>query len=105
MKLGWEHMNSIRFADFCGCGMSFRGLSCRAEQLLARQEGLCFTELTRFSSHPTRLSCPVYLILRDLIIRRLYVTVFALSNAGIVGSNPTQAMDVCVYSVYVVLCR
>jgi hypothetical protein len=33
-------------------------------------------------------------------------TVFARSNAGIVGSNPTQGMDVCVwvYCVYVVLC-
>jgi hypothetical protein len=26
---------------------------------------------------------------------------FALSNAGIVGSNPTRGMDVCVYSVFV----
>jgi hypothetical protein len=25
------------------------------------------------------------------------LTVFARSNAGIVGSNPTQGMDVCVY--------
>jgi hypothetical protein len=24
-------------------------------------------------------------------------TIFARSNAGIVGSNPTQGMDVCVY--------
>jgi hypothetical protein len=31
---------------------------------------------------------------------------FAPSNTGIVGSNPTQGMDVymCVYSVSVVLC-
>jgi hypothetical protein len=28
-------------------------------------------------------------------------TVFARSNAGIVGSNPTRGMDVCVYSVFV----
>jgi hypothetical protein len=31
-------------------------------------------------------------------------TVFTLSNAGIVGSNPTQCMDVCIvwiYSVFV----
>jgi hypothetical protein len=27
--------------------------------------------------------------------------VFAHSNAGIVGSNPTQGMDVCVYSLFV----
>jgi hypothetical protein len=27
--------------------------------------------------------------------------IFAQSNAGIVGSNPTQGMDVCVYSVFV----
>jgi hypothetical protein len=26
---------------------------------------------------------------------------FVRSNAGIVGSNPTQGMDVCVYSVVV----
>jgi hypothetical protein len=33
-------------------------------------------------------------------------TVFARSNAGIVGSNPTQSMDVCVhlFCVCVVLC-
>jgi hypothetical protein len=34
-------------------------------------------------------------------------TVFARSNAGIVGSYPTQGMDVCivcVYSVFVVFC-
>jgi hypothetical protein len=33
-------------------------------------------------------------------------TVFAQSNAGIVGSNPTQGMDVCVcvYSVFVLSC-
>jgi hypothetical protein len=31
---------------------------------------------------------------------------FDLSNAGIVGSNPTQGMDVCVcvYSVFVLSC-
>jgi hypothetical protein len=27
--------------------------------------------------------------------------VFARLNRGIVGSNPTQGMDVCVYSVFV----
>jgi hypothetical protein len=33
-------------------------------------------------------------------------TVFARSNAGNVGSNPTQGMDVCVYvySVFVLSC-
>jgi hypothetical protein len=31
-------------------------------------------------------------------------TVFARSNTGIVGSNPTQGMDVCVYSVFVLSC-
>jgi hypothetical protein len=32
--------------------------------------------------------------------------VFARANAGIVGSNPTQGMDVCVcvYSVFVLSC-
>jgi hypothetical protein len=28
-------------------------------------------------------------------------TIFARSNTGIVGSNPTRGMDVCVYSVFV----
>jgi hypothetical protein len=35
------------------------------------------------------------------------LTVFARSNAGIVGSNPAQGMDVCivcVYSVFVPIC-
>jgi hypothetical protein len=34
-------------------------------------------------------------------------TVFARSNDGIVGSNPTQGMDVyivCIYSVFVLSC-
>jgi hypothetical protein len=31
--------------------------------------------------------------------------VFARLNTGIVGSNPARGMDVCVYSVCVVLCR
>jgi hypothetical protein len=31
-------------------------------------------------------------------------TVFARSNAGIVGLNPTLGMDVCIYSVFVLLC-
>jgi hypothetical protein len=34
-------------------------------------------------------------------------TVFACSNAGIVDSNPTQGMDVCIvciYSVFVLFC-
>jgi hypothetical protein len=33
-------------------------------------------------------------------------TVFARSNTGIVGSNPTQDMDVCMcfYSVFVLSC-
>jgi hypothetical protein len=33
-------------------------------------------------------------------------TVFALSKAGIVGSNPTQGMDVCVFfhSMFVLFC-
>jgi hypothetical protein len=34
-------------------------------------------------------------------------TVFARSNAGIVGSNPIQDMDVCIvcfYSVFVLFC-
>jgi hypothetical protein len=30
--------------------------------------------------------------------------VFARSNAGIVGSNPTQGMNVCVYYVFVLFC-
>jgi hypothetical protein len=29
------------------------------------------------------------------------LNVFACSNTGIVDSNPTQGMDVCVYSVFV----
>jgi hypothetical protein len=33
-------------------------------------------------------------------------TVFSISNTGIVGSNPTQGMDVCLrlFCLYVVLC-
>jgi hypothetical protein len=32
--------------------------------------------------------------------RSMAWTVFACSNAGIVGSNPTNSMDFCVYSVF-----
>jgi hypothetical protein len=31
-------------------------------------------------------------------------TVFARSIAGIVGSNPTQGMDICIVCICVVLC-
>jgi hypothetical protein len=31
-------------------------------------------------------------------------TVFARSNTGVVGSNPTRVMDVCVYSVLSCVC-
>jgi formate hydrogenlyase subunit 3/multisubunit Na+/H+ antiporter MnhD subunit len=31
-------------------------------------------------------------------------TVFDRSNTGVVGSNPTRGMDVCVYSVFVLAC-
>jgi hypothetical protein len=31
-------------------------------------------------------------------------TVFARSNAGIMGSNPTQGMDVCMFILFVLSC-
>jgi hypothetical protein len=31
-------------------------------------------------------------------------TLFARSNTGIVGSNPTRGLDVCVHSMFVLLC-
>jgi hypothetical protein len=31
-------------------------------------------------------------------------TVFAHSDTGIMGSNPTRGMDVCIYSVFVLSC-
>jgi hypothetical protein len=39
-------------------------------------------------------------------MRHKALTVFARSNAGMVSSNPTQGMDVCVrlFCVFVVLC-
>jgi hypothetical protein len=39
--------------------------------------------------------------------RSMAWTVFALSNTGVVGSNPIQVMDVCIvwiYSVFVLFC-
>jgi hypothetical protein len=46
--------------------------------------------------------------MRTMLLRSIRVaarskawTVFDRSNTGIVGSNPTQGMDVCVYSVFV----
>jgi hypothetical protein len=40
-----------------------------------------------------------------VVARSKASTVFARSNAGFVGSNPTQGMDVvCVYSVFVLFC-
>jgi hypothetical protein len=47
-------------------------------------------------------SCPVWLPIIAAARSKAW-TVFARSNAGIVGSNPTEGMDVCVrvYSVFV----
>jgi hypothetical protein len=41
-----------------------------------------------------------------LVSVSIALPVFARSNGGIVGSNPTQGMDVCVcvYSVFVLSC-
>jgi hypothetical protein len=41
-----------------------------------------------------------------VVARSKVWTVFALSKAGIVGSNPTQGMDICVRvnSVFVLFC-
>jgi hypothetical protein len=49
----------------------------------------------------THLSLPITVATRSKVL-----TVFARSNAGIMGSNPTQDMDVCVcvYSVIVLFC-
>jgi hypothetical protein len=52
--------------------------------------------------------CSVCVIIEPITVasRSKAWTIFARSNAGIVGSNPTQGMDVCVslFCVYVVLC-
>jgi hypothetical protein len=53
------------------------------------------------------LHCSIDLILPAPITvasRSNTSTVFARSNTGIVGSNPTQGIDVCVYSVFVLSC-
>jgi hypothetical protein len=64
-----------------------------------------------------RVTCPTHLILLHFITviiswlitvaaRSKAWTVFARSEAGIVGSNPTQGMDVlCVYAFIPCLCR
>jgi hypothetical protein len=49
------------------------------------------------------LTFPTYVFLLYLM-NVTTVSVFVRSNAGIVGSNPTQGMAVSVYSVCVVLC-
>jgi hypothetical protein len=55
-------------------------------------------------------SCTVYPCIVSLLItvaaRSEASTVFSRSKAGIVASNPTEGMDVCVhlFRVYVVLC-
>jgi hypothetical protein len=36
-----------------------------------------------------------------LLLLTTHENVFARSNTGVVSSNPTQGMDVCVYSVFV----
>jgi hypothetical protein len=44
--------------------------------------------------------------LESVVVRSKVLNIFVRSNAGIVGSNPTQGMDVCVrlFCVCVVLC-
>jgi hypothetical protein len=50
---------------------------------------------------------PTHYILLDLITLTYLTNHFARSNTGIVGSNPTHGMDVCLrlFCVCVVLCR
>jgi hypothetical protein len=43
-------------------------------------------------------------VLQKLLHCMSNLTVFACWNTGIVGSNPIQGMDVCVYSVFVLFC-
>jgi hypothetical protein len=47
---------------------------------------------------------PVNLLLMTVVARSKALNVFVRSNAGIVGSNPIQGVDVCVYSVFVMSC-
>jgi hypothetical protein len=46
----------------------------------------------------------LFLVLITVAARSEAWTVFACSNTGINGSNPTQDMDVCVYSAFVLPC-
>jgi hypothetical protein len=48
----------------------------------------------------------LWIILLGISLFKYFGPVFARSNAGIVGSNPTQGMDVCVcfYSVFMLFC-
>jgi hypothetical protein len=50
------------------------------------------------------MDCNPTLDLITVAARSKARTVFARSNAGIVGSNRNQGMDVCVYSVFVLSC-
>jgi hypothetical protein len=66
-----------------------------------RSESWCWRQLLSPLSHV------LMLVLTQLVCGRpKALTVFARSNAGIVGSNPTQCMNVCVrlFCVCVVLC-
>jgi hypothetical protein len=65
-------------------------LSGKSSELL----GLNFNRVLHISQHITAVA------------RSKARTVFSRSNAGIVASNPTQGMDVCVrfFYVFVVLC-
>jgi hypothetical protein len=66
-----------------------------------RSEPWCWRQLLSFLSHA------LMLVLTHLVCGRPKAwTAFANSNAGIVGSNPTRGMNVCVrlFCVCIVLC-
>jgi hypothetical protein len=60
-----------------------------------------------FTIHLSSVSiwcCIAWDRLNTLAARLEAWTVFVCSNTGVVGSNPTRGVDVCVYSVFVLPC-
>jgi hypothetical protein len=66
----------------------------------------CCESLNSYILYITLAQCKGSTLPITVAARSMAWTVFACSEAGIVGSNPTQGMDVCVrvYSVFVLSC-
>jgi hypothetical protein len=117
-RVRWDaHTIIIQYAHF-SCRSKNRQTRASSERNMLQPHASPYLKYQHVTITPTfkpslllhgSLDLPMALLLLLLFTAIVYfvsISVFARSNAGIVGSNPTQGMDVCVHlsCVYVVLC-